>query len=324
MTSHAAAPKLARLAWLTLGVNVGVVLWGAVVRATSSGAGCGRHWPKCNGELIPELASAKTLIEYSHRLTSGVALILVFWLGLRAYRARREAPHVLGPAIASVVLMVLEALLGAGLVLLRLVELDASVARAISMSLHLTNTFFLLGAMTWTAAAASFGLRPSWRSAAGSQRFAFGLGMALLLFTGISGAIAALGDTLFPATTLAEGLSQDTAPAAHFLLRLRGIHPFFAVVAAALLALGAHRLAEEAPTRMARLCRAFQLALLVQLMIGGVNLVLLVPLWTQLVHLLSADAVLILFALIAAEALDPREALTSLDAEAPHPARAPA
>lgn len=313
--------RLARLAWLSLAANVVVVLWGAVVRATVSGAGCGQHWPKCNGQFVPPLHSTRTLIEFSHRVTSGLALLLVVWLGVRAWKARHELPHVLGPALASVLFMILEALIGAGLVLLRLVELDASVTRAISMSLHLTNTFFLLGAMTWTAAAASFDTKPSFARAPKSARTIVVLGMGLLLVTGVTGAIAALGDTLFPASTLAQGLTQDQAPAAHFLVRLRGLHPFFAIFAAALLALGANRLAEDASPRMVRSCRAFSLSLLVQLVLGVINLVLLVPLWTQLLHLLSADAVMILFALVAAQALAPE--VTS-EATAPHPARAPA
>lgn len=298
--------RLARYSWLTLVVNVAVVLWGAVVRATGSGAGCGRHWPKCNGEVMPTLRSAKTMIEFSHRLTSGIALLMVVWLAVQAYRVRRDQPTVVRPAVASLVFMILEALLGAGLVLLRLVELDASVTRAISMALHLTNTFFLLGALTWTASAATFETRPSWVHAPSLARFLVVGGTALLLVTGVTGAIAALGDTLFPASTLAQGIAQDQAPTAHFLLRLRAIHPFVAVGAATLLVLATNRLAEDRSARITWLARLFQLSLAVQIVVGVTNLVLLVPLATQLVHLLVADAVVISFALLAAHTLGPR------------------
>ncbi len=42
-----------RYAWGVLLWNVLVALWGAYVRATGSGAGCGSHWPTCNGEILP-------------------------------------------------------------------------------------------------------------------------------------------------------------------------------------------------------------------------------------------------------------------------------
>ena len=300
--------RLARYAWLTLAVNVAVVLWGAVVRATGSGAGCGRHWPRCNGQVMPTLHSAKTMIEFSHRLTSGIALLMVVGLAVWAHRRRAAQPAVRRPAVASLVFMILEALLGAGLVLLRLVELDASVTRAISMALHLTNTFFLLGALTWTASAATFETRPSWGRAPSLARVVVLGSTVLLLVTGVTGAIVALGDTLFPASSLAQGIAQDQAPTAHFLVRLRVFHPFVAVVAAALLVLATNRLVEDRNAHVTRLARLFQLSLGVQIVVGVTNLMLLVPLGTQLLHLLVADAVVITFALLAAHTLGPHEA----------------
>ena len=65
--------RLARYAWGVLGINLLVILWGAYVRATGSGAGCGSHWPLCNGEVVPRSAGLATLIEFTHRATSGVA-----------------------------------------------------------------------------------------------------------------------------------------------------------------------------------------------------------------------------------------------------------
>jgi heme A synthase len=300
--------RFARYAWTVLAANVVVVLWGAVVRGTVSGAGCGQHWPKCNGQVLPPLQSTKTLIEYSHRISSGIALIMVLALAIWAARIRSQRPRVLRPALVSLALMISEALIGAGLVLLRLVELDASILRAVSMSLHLTNTFFLLGALTFTASAATFDTQPSFRS---GPRLVLVGGLLLLLLTGITGAIAALGDTLFPAASLAQGLAQDASRSAHFLIRLRTIHPFFAVIAAVLLWFGTSRLAERAVhERLVRICRAFQIALFVQLAIGVTNLLLLVPLWTQLFHLLAADAVIISFALLAAHCLSPQALAT--------------
>lgn len=302
--------KFARYAWTVLAANVAVVLWGAVVRQTVSGDGCGQHWPKCNGQVIPPLHTTKTLIEYSHRLTSGVALILVVVLAVWAWRLRSTQPAVRGPALASIAFMISEALVGAGLVKRGLVALDASSLRAVIMSVHLTNTFFLLGALTLTASAASFGTRPSARSRA---FWPMAAATAILLATGITGAIAALGDTLFPAASLAQGLAQDAAASAHVLLRLRTLHPFAAIVAAVVLWFGASQIVQRAgaltpaasSARLVWIARAFQAALVAQLMIGVTNLLLLVPLWTQLVHLLGADAVVVTFALLAAQVLTP-------------------
>ena len=46
-------PQFQKFAWAVLGWNILVVLWGAYVRASGSGAGCGNHWPFCNGEVVP-------------------------------------------------------------------------------------------------------------------------------------------------------------------------------------------------------------------------------------------------------------------------------
>ena len=72
--------RFAAAAWAVLAVNFVVVLWGAFVRASGSGAGCGSHWPRCNGQVIPQSPSAKTLVEFTHRMMTGVDGFL-FWNG---------------------------------------------------------------------------------------------------------------------------------------------------------------------------------------------------------------------------------------------------
>ena len=58
---------LTRFAWFTVFYNVLVILWGALVRASGSGAGCGNHWPLCNGQVIPVSPGWHTVIEFTHR-----------------------------------------------------------------------------------------------------------------------------------------------------------------------------------------------------------------------------------------------------------------
>ena len=143
--------RLARFAWLVLGWNVAVILWGAFVRATGSGAGCGAHWPLCNGEVVPRAPALETMIEFTHRATSGVALLLVLALVLWVYRERPKGHPARRAAGASLFFFVTEAAVGAGLVLLRLVGQNDSVSRAFWMAGHLANTFVLLACLTLTA-----------------------------------------------------------------------------------------------------------------------------------------------------------------------------
>jgi heme A synthase len=285
----------ARYAWGVLAFNVGVVLWGAFVRATGSGAGCGKHWPLCNGEVTPHSPSIATMIEFTHRATSGVDLALVALLVIWAFRAFPQRHPVRLAAGLSAAFLMSEALIGAALVLLEHVARNTSVTRAYSLSTHLINTLTLLAFLTLTAwwASGKPVSRPRGRSL---SMAAISLGVVVLL--GVSGAIAALGDTLFPASSLAAGLAQDWDPAANVFLRLRGLHPAIAAVSAAWLfyfALSSARLPEA--RRMALLVIG---CLTAQLFAGILNFFLLAPVWMQLVHLLLADCLWISLVLLCA------------------------
>jgi heme A synthase len=296
----------ARYAWGVLAANLAVIAWGAYVRATGSGAGCGQHWPLCNGEVIPRAERIQTIIELTHRVTSGLALVLVVAMAVWAFRARPRGSVVRRGAIASVVLMLSEALIGAGLVLLKLVEHDASVMRAVSTSLHLTNTFLLLAALTLTAWWASGGERVRLRGQ-GAAPWILAAPLAGAIIVATSGAIAALGDTLFPSASLAQGLADDASPTAHLFIRLRVLHPFLAggVSAIALVCAGVVPLMRrDSRTRAA--ARAVHALVFVQVCAGLVNLALLAPVSMQLVHLLLADALWIALVLLTATALAER------------------
>jgi cytochrome c oxidase assembly protein subunit 15 len=292
--------RLPRLAWLVLGWNLAVILWGAFVRATGSGAGCGAHWPLCNGELLPRAPALETLIEFTHRATSGAALLAVFFLAFRVFRAKPSGHPARSAAVASVLFILSEAAVGAGLVLFRLVADNESVARALFMAVHLMNTFVLLACLTLTAHWCSADARPRITTRA----WPLALAALALLLVGTSGAVAALGDTLYPARSILGGLAADVSPTAHLLVRLRLAHPLLALVgalavaAAAASVLRAHR---QASLRRA----AWTVAglVLLQLVVGLANVALLAPVWMQLFHLLLADVVWIAFVLMSVRAL---------------------
>jgi len=304
--------KLSRYAWFVLAWNVVVILWGAYVRATGSGAGCGAHWPLCNGEVVPRAPDAEMLIEFSHRATSGLALVAVALLAVWTWRAVAAGHPARKAAVASAVFIVVEALLGAGLVLFRLVARDESLARAMVMPLHLANTLVLLLCLTLTAHFLSGGAPVAWR---GRTR-TFGLLLTLLVLmigVGKTGAIAALGDTLYPAASFLDGLKADLAPTSSLLLRLRILHPALGVAVGAMLVFGAAAVPLAASDRRGRFAKRAVVALaVVQVLLGFVNVWLLAPVWMQLTHLLVADLLWIALVLMAASALArPSAAVTS-------------
>jgi len=302
--------RLARFAWMVVAWNLVVILWGAFVRATGSGAGCGQHWPLCNGVAVPRDATVATLIEFTHRATSGLALLALLALVVAVWRSRPAGHPARRAAGWSMLFMLTEAGVGAGLVLFELVADNRSMARALFMAVHLANTFLLLGAMTLTARWLED--RPGGLSVAGRGGRAAILAalVAGLLVVGVSGAVAALGDTLFPATSLSHALEQDLSPTSHALLRLRVIHPMLATIVALALILVAPRLSidGDAPERV--LGPGARVALLagLQTALGAVNVLLLAPVWLQIAHLLVADLLWIALVLLGAAALAGRAA----------------
>jgi len=300
--------RFAKYAWGVLAGNLAVVLWGAFVRASGSGAGCGSHWPLCQGEVIPRDPATATLIELAHRVTSGSALLLVVGLFLWSRRAAPRGSDVRLGAALSLVFMLGEALLGAGLVLFKLVAQNDSLGRAFALSAHLLNTFLLLGSLALTAWWASDG-PPVRLRGQGAVVWALGAALLATMVVGMSGAITALGDTLFPAASLGEGLRQDASPTAHILLRLRVLHPAAAVALGVYLisvAVAVAVAAQHNDPRLGRLARALGTLIVLQWLVGMANIALLAPIWLQLTHLLLADAVWVTLVLLSAVALADR------------------
>jgi cytochrome c oxidase assembly protein subunit 15 len=286
-----------RYAWGVLALNVFVILWGAYVRASGSGAGCGSNWPLCNGEVIPQSPRLHTIIEFTHRASSGVAffatIALAVWsvvLFRADHRARRNA-------ILSVIFLAFEALLGAGLVLLQFVGANASAGRAFYLSLHLVNTEFLLATLVLTA---WFSRDAAPAAARFSKVIAGTLPVAIVI--SVTGVIVALGDTLYPVASLVEGMRQDVSANSDLLVRLRILHPILAVIAAAYFVSVAITVIRSKPAQLtARIALTVLAATLAQLFAGAVNLALLAPIWMQIAHLLLADLVWIALLLLTVE-----------------------
>ncbi len=278
--------RFTKAAWLFLAYLIAVILFGAWVRISHSGDGCGSNWPTCHGEVVPTSPSTATLVEFTHRVTSG--LCGVFGLGLLAWAWRLYGRGPVTRAVALTVLfIVIEGAIGAGLVLGELVADDASVSRAVVIALHLTNTLALT----------AFAALAAWRSGhpgrvefLARRRVVFALGIGLVVLTAASGAVTALGDTLFPrGVDVGPGLlaviGDDLSAGNHFLVRLRVLHPVLAVVTAGYMI---WLLASEAGGN--RWARAALYLLAAEVAVGFLNVALSAPGWLQVVHLLFAQA----------------------------------
>jgi heme a synthase len=290
--------RFAQFAWTVLGFNLLVILWGALVRASKSGEGCGDHWPLCNGTIIPHAAQIATIIEFTHRLTTGIAFISVVVMAVWAFRSYRREP-VWPAAAASLILIVTEALLGAGLVLFGFVGQDASVGRAIYLSAHLVNTLLMVAAMALTAWWASGHRGIDWSGPVAQTLLTAIVAAAAIAVTG---AITALSDTLFPVHSLRDGLQADLSGASPWLLKLRVWHPLIATTAGAYIAFVASNM-----DGAARLRRAVMGLVGLQIGAGMLNLLLLAPVWMQLIHLLIADVLWIALVLFTAAVLEKKD-----------------
>lgn len=295
--------RFAVFAWFVLAYNLAVVMWGAFVRATGSGAGCGSHWPLCNGVAVPHSPTLATIIEFTHRLSSTLAGIFVLALLFWAFRAYPKRHAVRLGAGLTTVFVITEGLIGAGLVLFEKTAQDKSAARVVSLSVHLINTFLLVACIALTAWWASGGARIIWKKA-GDVRWLVLAGLLGILVLGVSGAITALGDTLYPVTSLAEGLRADMSSAAPFVVQFRKYHPAIAIIVGSYLMIFAIQRAIRTPSHWVRLF-AFTLCGLViaQWALGALDVLLLAPYWIQLIHLFLADLLWIAAVLLSANLL---------------------
>jgi cytochrome c oxidase assembly protein subunit 15 len=291
---------VARFAWTTLYWNVAVILWGAYVRATGSGAGCGNRWPLCNGTLVGAGANGQTIVEFTHRITSAISLLVVTGLVVWCWRVTKKGDWARYSALLAAVFLANEALLGAALVLLKHVGNDQSAGRIPFLCLHFGNTLLLLSTLSLTAAWLSNGSRSltfisKWREVG-----PIGLGLLATMVTGITGAVAALADTLYPATSLPSSLAQDFSSGTSALLRVRLLHPAVATIATCYVLWVIWR-SSTGRNRFSRYAIALIALLFMQVVIGLTNVLLLAPVWIQIAHLFVADALWILLVLASAD-----------------------
>lgn len=294
-------------AWAVLGYNILVILWGTVVRATGSGEGCGEHWPLCKGVLIPHASQIATVIEFAHRASSGVAVVLVVGLVWLAFRRFAKGQAVRRYAAAALLFTFMEGLLGAALVLFGETGGKGSFRLASILSLHLVNTFLLLASLAMTAWTArkvwtANAEHPTGDGAATAQWTAYGAALAGTLVLAVTGTIAALADTLYPAATPLQGLRWDFSATASPLLHLRIIHPALAVIVGGyLLILAANALHKSVSSQAEWLARGLIVLVALQFCFGALNIILLTPVWMQATHLLDADVIWITLVLLSAE-----------------------
>ena len=265
-----------------------VILFGAYVRVTGSGAGCGRHWPLCQGKIIPPSLFEKTLIELTHRLTSGLLFIFSFFILYIVERHLKSYKLLLKFVRLSFFFLVLEALLGAGLVLLEHVANNSSHYRALSMSLHLINTYMLIG--TSFIALLLSQKNYSQKNFLWHKQLSFKIftGVILFILLSISGAITALGDTLFPVTSHYEAIKTSFDFKKHLFINLRIYHPFLAIFISTYLFF----MLRQAAKKLCHVETSVKIASVLiglQVLMGWLNLELLAPALMQLIHLFLAE-----------------------------------
>ena len=306
---------VARLARTALYWNVAVVLWGAYVRATGSGDGCGNRWPFCDGDVIGASAKAQTIIEFTHRMTSAISLLMITALVLWCWRVTKKGDWARYSAVLAAAFLANEALLGAALVLLKHVGNDQSAGRTLFLCLHFGNTILLLATLSLTAVWLSNDSRSFTLIGHGREVSFVGLGLLATMLAGIAGTVDALADTLFPSTSLRSSLMQDFGSGTPTLLRVRLFHPAVATVAACYVLWVIVR-SSTGRNRFSRPAIALIVLLFLQVGIGMANVLLLAPVWLQIAHLFLADVLWVLQVVVSADLVIERAGIGEANAMA--------
>ncbi len=304
--SRRAGPApLVAYAWFTLGWTLLTIVLGAVVRATSSGDGCGASWPSCHGAFIVSSTSdTARIIEFTHRSVSGLDLLFVAGLLVAVLRFLPAKHRARRTAVWALLSVISEAGIGAMIVLYGWVANDTSTPRQISVPLHLVNTFALigiLGLVTWQ-------IRGGGSLALTRDRGVRALAVlgALIVLVAATGATTALADTLFKPESIGHGLAQDLDATSALIVRLRVLHPLVAVAVAILVGSYVWRRIDDGMGTRAG--RAVLGLIAVQVSLGALHIALLTPLATALMHLAVAQVLWVAFLFYAFDRLEVREA----------------
>ena len=272
--------KLVNLATAGLVTSILSILAGAIVRATGSGDGCGASWPTCNGKVLPSLNTTSEIIEFSHRSISGILLIITLLLFIKSKDQGTPSLH---KRIINYLtfFVLLEALIGAVIVIYEWVGLNSSLPRIIAVPLHLVNTFALLAFYTLIF----FLLRESENDL--KNFFDQRLKIAFILFflTGATGSITALADVLFPSASFIEGLADDFDSTSEILTRLRIVHPIVSTVLSIFLFSESNRFKNIFGINAS----AIKILVITGVVLGTLNVVSNIILPLSILHLLLAD-----------------------------------
>jgi len=294
--SDVAHPKLGKWSWALLWLTVGVIVGGALVRATGSGDGCGESWPRCEGSLFPLGGGTEISIEFAHRLATVLLAIALVTLLMVARRSGVVGKRVQRGLKWAGVFFMGEVIIGAVLVLAGWVDQDASIGRTVVVPLHLVNTFLLLGAIVVVVHVANGGAWPRLDLKRRSHQLGL-VSLGAILLVGATGGLNALADSLFPADSLLEGIRAEFGSAAPFLVRVRTIHPVVAVAGGLTVLMLLRSPSFDGSRRVGPLADMAALLVGVEVAIGILNVALLTPVEVQLVHLLVADMLWIVTAL---------------------------
>lgn len=198
-----------------------VILWGAWVRFSHSGDGCGANWPLCHNEWIPESDSSKTWVEWFHRASSSVFGLFVLFLVFFSFKYFPKNHKVRFWSVMTLVFTISEALIGAFLVLKGLTGQNFSGLRLFILNAHLLNSLFLTASLVLCLRYSSGVVSIPFK------KIGFLAGGCLII--ALTGSIASLSNTLFPSSSLSEGWVMDFDENSPWIVHLRLWHPVIAV-----------------------------------------------------------------------------------------------
>lgn len=268
------------------------ILAGAIVRATGSGDGCGSTWPTCKGKVIPELSDIPELIEFSHRAVSGILLVVTLMIFLKT---RDLEKNNLKKVISNYLtfFVVLEAVIGAVIVLFEWVGLNSSLPRIVAVPIHLVNTFGLLACFI----ALYKVVKDDLQSIKGIVDNQFLVVLCLFLLSGATGSITALADVLFPSESFIQGFMEDFDETSELLTRLRILHPIVASLLSISLFFESNRLKNTYKLNT----KSLKLMVLVAVTLGVVNVLSNIWLPLSVLHLAIADFLWITYIYVSIE-----------------------